>query len=306
MPHYPWDPDRPLDPEALARRVSRATGGPAPRLREFDEGWDNWVLEGPRGMLYRFAKRAAEEKHLRRETRLLRFLEGKLPLPVPRIALAGADFQAYRKLRGRMLVEYDLSPRLVRSVVPAVSGFLTALHGLRPRGLGVRTVPRRPGVLGRRALEALRRLKRAGVSVPPVRRLLDRVPAEYTGPPVLVHNDLLSGHILVARGGVAGIIDWTDAGFGDPAADFAGIAHWAGPRALEEALSRYGRPYDPGLPARACYAALCVGIFDLDYGTANRSRVWVRSGRQALAHLAGRTRPRPNEKRRTRNATGPV
>jgi len=121
------------------------------------------------------------------------------------------------------------------------------------------------------------------VKVPAVRRLLDRVPAEYGGPMVLVHNDLLSGHILIARGRVTGIIDWTDAGFGDPAADFAGLAHWAGSRALEEALSAYGHPIDPGLPARARYAALCVGIFDLDYGTASGDPLWIRSGRQALA-----------------------
>lgn len=107
------------------------------------------------------------------------------------------------------------------------------------------------------------------------------------GPPVLVHNDLLSGHILVVRGRVSGIIDWTDAGFGDPAADFAGLAHWAGPRALEEAMGRYGLPVDPGLAERARYAALCVGILDLDYGAATGSAVWVRSGRQALAQWEG-------------------
>jgi len=249
----------------------------------FDEGYDNWVLKGPRGMLYRFAKRAAEEQNLRRETRLLRYLDGKLPLPIPKIAQAGRDFQAYRALPGRMLVGLDLPARAVATLVRELGEFVAALHRLRPRGIGVRPVSRDPAGLRSRALRALRRLKRAGVSVPRVRRLLDRVPAGYAGAPVLVHNDLLSGHILVSRRRISGIIDWTDAGYGDPAADFAGIAHWAGPRALEDALAHCGLPVDPGLPERARYAALCVAILDLDHGTAAGKPVWVRSGRRALA-----------------------
>ena len=41
----------------------------------------------------------------------------------------------------------------------------------------------------------------------------------WSGPPVWVHGDLLPGNILVADGRLAGVIDWSASGSGDPACD---------------------------------------------------------------------------------------
>lgn len=282
MQRLPWDPDRPLDLERLALRVARATHAGPPLLRAFDEGWDNWVVAAPGGLIYRFAKRRGEENNLGREARLLRFLAGRLPLPVPRVAHAGRGWFAYRFLRGAALSDFAPRPALSRRVGRAVGGFLTCLHALEPRGLRIPVVPRRPEVLRTRALQALRRVRGSGLVPAAVRPRLDHVPPAFAGSPVLVHNDLLAGHVLVARGRPAGVIDWTDAGLGDPAADFAGLYHWGGPHALEAALAAYARPVDGGLAGRAIYAALCVGLFDLDYGLRARRPEYVVQGQRAL------------------------
>jgi aminoglycoside phosphotransferase (APT) family kinase protein len=47
----------------------------------------------------------------------------------------------------------------------------------------------------------------------------------WSGPPVWVHGDLLPGNVLVGDGSLAGIIDWSAAGIGDPACE----AGWPGP-----------------------------------------------------------------------------
>jgi aminoglycoside phosphotransferase (APT) family kinase protein len=41
----------------------------------------------------------------------------------------------------------------------------------------------------------------------------------WTGPPVWVHGDLLAGNVLLRDGRLAGVIDWSGVGVGDPACD---------------------------------------------------------------------------------------
>ena len=43
--------------------------------------------------------------------------------------------------------------------------------------------------------------------------------AEWAGPPVWFHGDLLPGNLLVAGGGLRAVIDWGGLGVGDPAPD---------------------------------------------------------------------------------------
>lgn len=42
---------------------------------------------------------------------------------------------------------------------------------------------------------------------------------EWTGPPVWVHCDLLAANLLVADGGLAGVLDFASSGVGDPSCD---------------------------------------------------------------------------------------
>lgn len=104
-------------------------------------------------------------------------------------------------------------------------------------------------------------------------------------------------------------MDWPDAGLGDPAGDLAGLYHWGGPRALEAALAGYRRPVDGGLVGRATYTALCVGLFDLDYGLRAGRPDYLVQGRRALRWAVADRGPggatRSGARSRSRNSKTP-
>ncbi len=75
---------------------------------------------------------------------------------------------------------------------------------------------------------------------------------EWSGEPVWVHGDLLPGNILISRGRLSGIIDWSGAGVGDPAC---------------EAMLAWSLPSD----ARHHYRR-CLGFDDATWA---RARGWV-------------------------------
>jgi aminoglycoside phosphotransferase (APT) family kinase protein len=82
------------------------------------------------------------------------------------------------------------------------------------------------------------------------RSALDAQP--WPGPPVWVHGDLLPGNVLVHDGRLAGIVDWSGAGVGDPACD--GMLAWSLPP-----------------EARAAFRA----ALNFDAETWTRARGWV-------------------------------
>jgi len=57
--------------------------------------------------------------------------------------------------------------------------------------------------------------------------------------PVFMHGDLQAGHVLIADGALAGVVDWGDAGLGDPLYDLAVLTMGHRDR-LEDVLTGYG------------------------------------------------------------------
>ena len=101
----------------------------------------------------------------------------------------------------------------------------------------------------------------------------------------LAHGDLSDDHILVrADGAIAGIIDFTDASWGDPAIDFAYL--WRlGEDAVDFVLANYALAgEDPGLKQRAHWTFVRYLINQISYGTRAK---WNLPPEQALAELDG-------------------
>jgi aminoglycoside phosphotransferase (APT) family kinase protein len=91
-----------------------------------------------------------------------------------------------------------------------------------------------------------------------------------TGDPVLVHGDLHLRHVLVGPDGTAaGVIDWGDACFADPALDLSlAYAAFSGP-SRTAFFEAYGAQPDEPRELRARVLALCLCAALADYADQN-------------------------------------
>jgi aminoglycoside phosphotransferase (APT) family kinase protein len=223
------------------------------RLRFLAEGWDSTVFEANGTLVFRFPKRAAVDRTVQKEARLLPLLAPALPVPVPRFThLSGPvlghpwHVVGYPKLPGAPLASLPLAGPTVDALAPALAAFLRALHGFPTERAAAAGVPvfAPAAWVGRHAalVELTRGTVRARLG-PSIARscaafwegyVADALSAAFE--PALIHGDLGPEHVLVAGGRLGGVIDFGDAMVADPALDFAGF-----PRALARAvLDRYG------------------------------------------------------------------
>jgi aminoglycoside phosphotransferase (APT) family kinase protein len=80
---------------------------------------------------------------------------------------------------------------------------------------------------------------------------------------VLLHGDLKGEHLLLdEHGAISGVLDWTDAEFGDPATDIAGLAISIGAKAATRTARRAG--YCEAACAAGLYLARCDTVIRLD------------------------------------------
>ncbi|KAF3391698.1 hypothetical protein F1880_007407 [Penicillium rolfsii] len=186
------------------------------------------------------------------------------------------------KLRGLGL---HLAP-FSELTVHGLQSFLSVLKSINvkelERNLGIK-VPLIPspnyGFLRQSAIEAWKRLvERGQVSVKdfsdqqPINRLLEKktamlekiqyLPSEYSS--TLVHNDIKGEHILVdpQSGRMTGILDWADAGVGNPAVDIAGLVLTVG---IDVAIRiAKGVGYGENLILQGVLQARCECVLRLD------------------------------------------
>jgi aminoglycoside 2''-phosphotransferase len=96
---------------------------------------------------------------------------------------------------------------------------------------------------------------------------------EYRYNKVLVHGDLLPEHLIIDEKSntIKGIIDWTDARFGDPAADFVGLYLWQGKTFVERMIAEYKHESGDHIWQRIQQSAVRCIIGEIQYG-AKRQR----------------------------------
>ena len=203
------------------------------RLNDLGEGHavvildDAWVFRFPRTSEY--AARGEGER------RLLKRLRDQISVPVPNYDLVSAtgDFAGYPMIHGVQLTEtvFTTAPQSVQEeLLRELGGFLSGLHAL-PASLLSGTDHLRPRLwrgsdYARRYHERRARFANITGHIP-----ISRVDAFFAAfpeivdvePNALIHDDLTSDHILLAPNGrgLGGVIDFSDAGYGDAARDFA-------------------------------------------------------------------------------------
>jgi aminoglycoside 2''-phosphotransferase len=258
-------------------------------------GEDNYVVVLDGAWVVRFPRSDAQRWRLVAELPLLRALKSRVAIAVPDYEHVAREmaFGAYRLIEGR-----EMTPPLFRAlngvaqnaVLDGMGAFLATLHAL-PEA----TIRRADGEVQRcwsgTAFAAYYRgMQRAKIAAVVSAAWLARFDAFHDafavdrgGVARLAHGDLSDDHILIgADGWLAGVIDFTDAAWGDPGIDFAYF--WRlGEGAVDRVLAHYPlAAEDAGLKNRARWTFVRYLINQIAYG--GRAK-WNLSVADALAEL---------------------
>lgn len=287
MADAPWRLERPvLDAgtvEALLAEQFPDLG--LSRAERLGEGWDceTWLLDD--AWVFRFPKREEVQQSLAREAVLLPVLKDRVDLRLPDPQWFGQpgdlfpfSFFGYRLVPGRT---WDWSARPALPLATFESdfiGFLNVLHGSTSaarrafRDLGMAFADEEAPLdwaaeLGR-VRELLEGRLQSGTLAAVAPLLAGEVaPPPFAGDPVLLHFDLAEDHVFMDEitAKIRGVIDWADAGLGDPAMDFVEATIWLGPAFLERVLAGYRHSVDAGFRDRVRYGAGVVALLNLAY-----------------------------------------
>lgn len=150
-------------------------------------------------------------RRLERETRVLRWIDGRLPAPKPLFYLAQGwwEYQLTTEVPGTPAYQLERSERM--NAVRAAAEALRTIHGLDPRGCPyMNTVANRIGE-ARKSKD------------PETHRALDGLEASKPDEElVFTHGDYCLPNIILEGGALSGVIDWDHAGLGDPYGDLEG------------------------------------------------------------------------------------
>jgi aminoglycoside phosphotransferase (APT) family kinase protein len=143
------------------------------------------------------------------EERILRTLESRLPVEIPRFVARGTEFTVHTWLEGE--------PPEVWLPAETVAGLLLSLRDVGADG------PEPAGGRGRPLAERDRYVRDAltRVSAPGALEVWTEAmhAPEWEGERVWIHCDLDARNVLVRDGRLTGVLDWGGAGLGDPAVD---------------------------------------------------------------------------------------
>jgi aminoglycoside phosphotransferase (APT) family kinase protein len=289
MQRLPWHNDYPLDPARVAAIVADDLAGeiPADHVEVLGEGWDFTTFLVDREWVFRFPKRRQSARQLAREYKLLTALAPRLadqPVAIPsyRFFVATSKgfplaYVGYRYLHGVPLAECDRDAIDLAAVGAQLGAFLFQLERAAPS--------QRPRIyhdpFPANWIDFTREFSDARPSLPaPLAVACDRLfastPARDDKPPLFQHCDLGAEHILIdpASGDIAAIIDWGDAGWGNPVGDLVGLWAWGGDAGVRAVLPTWRRSLsaDDWIRLRMWGAAYAIGTAYYGY----------KDGREAL------------------------
>jgi macrolide phosphotransferase len=230
---------------AAAGIVSSMRGGDIAdrEVAIIDDGWDFRVFRAA-GYVVRVARRASAIDGMEREIAVLNELRGEVRIQLPRPVRYAARVTVGPWISGRPLTESDIS-----AVSDELADVLATVHA---QNLTQWFPPEQmnPGFHRRRAAATLCQARTAGVTGPEMDVLRAGLEDDdlWRFATVPTHGDLLPPHILVADGvpRIAGILDWTDARYDDPAIDLSGVCRSVSDAACGQLRASYLSRTDPG------------------------------------------------------------
>lgn len=268
-----------------------------------DTGWDFRVVEVEdtegSGWILRLPRRGHSADRIAVEAAVLAAVGPALPVAVPCWEHADRAFIAYRRLGGIPAgfedpagLRYEWHPaasdgRPGTGYVTSLAATLAALHRVPvEEAVDAGVPPREPGLVRE---DLARTLTEARTAVPLPERWYAHWRAwldddrHWAHQARLTHGDMHPGHTLIGPGSdaVTGILDWTNAAFDDPAADFVDQYLAGGHPLLDRLLSAYrrvGGTVQPGLRERVLLRA--------SFRWAHVGLLGVRTGRPAFTAVA--------------------
>jgi aminoglycoside phosphotransferase (APT) family kinase protein len=296
-PLPPWHNRFPLTATEAARIVGHDVPDLAPcRAEALGEGWDYATFRVDHDWVFRFPKRHQAGRALLREVATLRRLRATIELP-----LATPDYRwlieksrgfptpyaGYGFLPGLPLLEVGVDGADVTAVGAMVGDCLARIHASAPGAPPHAVADDFAAYFDafRADLDAVEEaLPKALADA--CRRLLATPPAPWRGPPTFVHGDLGAEHVLCdARGRPTAIIDWGDAGWGNPLGDFVGIWAWGGDAAVRAACASADRVLDDAEWRRLRTWGACYAIGTFHYGYKTGETVLTRAALEWLARM---------------------
>ena len=205
-------------------------------MQKIGEGWDAVVFRTDHGDIIKAAKREESTDLLATEALVLELIRDRLPARTPRLVAAPDPAEAWPPgyivhgfVSGAPLHEIETENTDIAAELGAA---LRQLHGMavdRSMQIHLPLLDRREwaGEFGAHALRKIAERRGAEVAsqiANEATRIL-RTSDYYDVDPALIHNDLHGEHLLFEPGQPVGIIDWGDAGLGDPDVDFLYL-HW--------------------------------------------------------------------------------
>ncbi|MBI0311975.1 macrolide 2'-phosphotransferase [Streptomyces javensis] len=278
--------------------------------RTDDSGWDfrvthiratdgtHWILRRPR--------RPEAADQLAVEGAVLSAVRDRVPVPVPDWQMHTPDLVAYPRLPGEaagsedpttLVYGWSMDPLAHpdRYLEP-LARCLAAVHSTPLDGTGglPGAHPADPTAVRSRIADKLTRA-RTELELPAarLRRWQDWLDDDRLWPDrlVLVHGDVHPGHTLVephpsGPPALSALLDWANAGIGDPAADFVDMLYAGGTDVLDRLLNAYraaGGEVPDGMRshilARASFIWVHVALRGLDTGRP----VWVETALRRMA-----------------------
>ncbi|MDX9865748.1 MAG: phosphotransferase [Anaerolineaceae bacterium] len=208
-----------------------------------DSGQYNDILIVNQSYIFRFPRFQTSASALARETKLLTWLQGRLPLPIPNPcfqnihdSIPGKAFMGYRRIPGEKLTRQRLQSfkgQPAWSAIAAQLGnFLRDLHGLDVSDVDMKLILQDDRVywttmyaeIREVLFDAMRPDARRGVRQH-FEQFLDTTPSQPFSP-CLRHGDFGPSNILFYPDEwvVSGVIDFSSVAIGDPAVDLAALS----------------------------------------------------------------------------------
>lgn len=263
------------------------------------EGWDNFCIVYPDGMVFRLPRRVSAVPLIKVELAVLPLIAQLLPVPIPVPVLAGQPTEDYPyPFLGYRMLEGETADRLPfadpRATAELLGATLRVLHSLDPSDL-----PLPNDHLHRKDPARLRERFEVRWAVLPdherarwgegladwVRQTSESVKPTTTE--TVVHGDLYPRHLLVHEGRLSGIIDWGDVHQGHPSMDVSVMFTGFDSEHHDAFLASYGRSISTEDLELAKLRATMYGAALVAYGLDVSDDAIAQCGRTILDRVDG-------------------